>query len=199
MKIRSVKNTHQKSHTPLHSNGFTTRMIIFTISAIILYLGLNIALFRLGRYSAFEQSLRFFQQKFSSSPTPPPPPTPTPTPRTIRPLPSGIQTYRVSYGKNNKGPKIKEAIIDPLTPKIGDTQKVTLTITSDSAITKAEIILHTDTKKTTYPLSLINGTKTDGTWEAVWNMPESYDYSYSIRFAIHNETGRHENGMLFRQ
>ncbi len=180
-------------------NGFTTWMIVFTISAVILYIGLNIALFRLGRYSAFEQSLRFLHQKFSNSPTPSPKPTPTPTPRPIIPLPSEKQIYKVSHGKNKQGPKIKEAIIDPLTPKVGGKQTVTVTIANDSEITKAEVILVTDTKKTVYPFKLIQGTKTDGTWEAQWNMPESYDYSYSIRFVIQSQTGNTENELLYRK
>ena len=131
-------------------------------------------------------------------------PTPAPyigaiVPPRIKTLPTGRQEYSISHGANVTGPKPFRAVIDPLTPTKGQKQTVQLALTSDAEIAEAKIILHTDNKKTDYPLTLINGNAQNGTWEASWTMDDSYDHNYYIQFYLKSGNGLFQNGLRFRQ
>jgi hypothetical protein len=116
---------------------------------------------------------------------------------TVRPLPSGKQTY-IFNSNHITLPAPSEVVIDPLTPVVGTNQTILVKIKHPSPIVKAAIILHTDNKDTEYPLQLTNGTSTDGTWEASWLMTDSYNYTYYLQFDITSALGNYRHGLVFR-
>lgn len=88
--------------------------------------------------------------------------TPKPTPK---PIPTGKQIYYLGHGKNVKGPKTSQVVIDPLDPSVGKTQIVTVKITHTSPITSVKATLETDNMNKTYTFKRIAGSDTDGTWQ----------------------------------
>ena len=122
-----------------------------------------------------------------------------PTGRPIYALPSGPQIYTFSHGKAVVGPKIQSATIDPLTPKVGDTQIVTLAIKHTAPITHVSATLYTDTKDMTQVFTKAGGSDTDGTWKTSWTVSESYDYRYLIQFHLKSSQGNYEGVLTFRQ
>ncbi len=126
---------------------------------------------------------------------PSPSPTPKPSPK---PLPTGKQVYYLSHGKNVKGPKIGQVTIDPLDPAVGETQVVTVKITHTSPVTSVKATLETDNMNKTYTFKRIDGTETDGTWQASWKMEDSYDYTYYLPFKLTSAVDIFEGGLTFR-
>jgi len=137
-------------------------------------------------------------QKITGSLTVAPTVTPIPTPRYSKPLPAGKQIYKISHGSGVKGPKLQEVTIEPLTPAVGETQTVTATIKHESPVTEASLILESDTQTNTFPLKLISGTTTDGTWQGSWQMPEAYLYNYFLKFSLKSATGDYNDGLKLR-
>jgi hypothetical protein len=122
-------------------------------------------------------------------------PTPTLTPR---PLPQGAQVYNMSHGPNAKGPKISEVTIDPFDPKMGQKQTITVKIRHDSPVTSAKARLDSDNKKTEYTLNKIEGSDTDGVWQASWDTNDTHDYTYYLFFDLMSATGEFKGGLTFR-
>lgn len=122
-------------------------------------------------------------------------PSPLPTPK---PLPTGSQTYNISHGESVVGPKPTKATINPLDPKIGDTQTLTIQVSHDKPVTKASITLLTDNAKQELPLQLISGTTSEGVWQASWTMEDSYDYSYQTDFHFFDGAEEFTGGLAFR-
>jgi hypothetical protein len=125
-------------------------------------------------------------------------PAPTSTPRPIKSLPGGKQIYNFSHGAGVIGPKLQQVVVDPLTPGVGETQAVTITIKHDSPVTEASVVLLTDIQTTVYPLTLIAGTTTDGTWQGSWKIPETYNYNYYLKFSLKSATGNYNDGLKLR-
>ena len=123
--------------------------------------------------------------------------TPTPT-KSNKTLPSGGQIYRFSHGKEVIGPKIQTVNISNLTPSLKETQSITVVIANDSPVTDAQVTVSMDEKKITYPLRLTQGTTTEGTWVASWNVSGTYDYQYSMNFDLKSSTGNYLGGLNFR-
>ncbi|MBI4157441.1 hypothetical protein HY502_01160 [Candidatus Woesebacteria bacterium] len=119
-------------------------------------------------------------------------------PEPVKSLPGGTQTYNISHGAEVKGPKPTRATIDPLTPAKGEKQTVKVAVTSDAPVTEAKIILTTDSDEKEFPLKLVEGDSSNGTWEASWAVADSYDNIYSIRFYLISTNGTFENGLRFR-
>lgn len=124
-------------------------------------------------------------------------PEPTLEPGPIRPLPEGKQIYQYS-SSNVKGPVPNEVTVDPLTPKVGTAQTIFVKIKYTSPVTDASINLHTDNKVTNFPLELVEGTTSDGTWKGSWLMPGIYDHNYYLEFDIKSNQDNYENGLRFR-
>lgn len=113
------------------------------------------------------------------SPTPTATPTPTPTP-TPKPIPRGKQTFSVSSGKKT-GPQFMRGEIDPYDPASQADQRVSVTVKSAKPVTTVSARLLLDRGKTiAKPMNLVEGTATDGRWEASWRMTESYLYIYNL-------------------
>ncbi len=126
------------------------------------------------------------------------PPTKTPTSRPIKDIPGGKQVYNVSNGPKVVGPKIQQITLDPQIPSPKDTQTVTITVKHDSPVTEATAYVETDNTVSKYPMKLIQGTTTDGTWQGSWKINDTYNYNYYIRFDLKSATGEYNNGIRLR-
>lgn len=118
--------------------------------------------------------------------------------KVIYPLPPGEQTYLFSYGDQAVGPKIQKATISTLVPKKGEAQTATIIIANNSPVTGASATLYTDNQQKTYELKLINGSPTNGTWEASWTMSDSYNDIYHLNFLLKSATGNWSGALTFR-
>jgi hypothetical protein len=125
--------------------------------------------------------------------------TPTPTPKpTIKPLPTGKQTYNYSHSSSVAGPKPTQIIIDPIDPKQGDAQILSVKIGNTTPISKANIVLKTDNQETEYPLVLTEKGVDFGIWTAKWEMNDSYDYTYQIEIVIYGTVETFTGALTFR-
>lgn len=113
-------------------------------------------------------------------------------------LAKGFQSWQFSYGNGYKGPQIQTATVDTLTPPMGSTQTVTLTIKNDSPITNATATLVTDNTSQNYPLELTKGTATDGTWTGILKMNDTTGCIYHIDFVMVSPSGSSTNALTFR-
>ena len=124
----------------------------------------------------FSRSLSSVDVNFSSEP---------PTCNS-KPIPSGKQVFNSSYGKKVLGPKPSQTIIDPLDPKIGGKQTISVSIKNPTPVLKATATLETNkaVNVINQPMELSSGTPTDGVWTTTWTMPGKYDCFYQIKFLI---------------
>jgi len=122
---------------------------------------------------------------------------PSPTP-TLKPLPSGRQIYILSHGKDVKGPKINKVVIDPLDPKVGKSQKVTVTIKYPEPVVSAKATLKTDNKESPHLLTKISGGGEESVWEGSWIVDDSYNYNYYLFFEITSTVDSYKGGLTFR-
>lgn len=114
--------------------------------------------------------------------------TPVPTPKpTPRPLPSGPQQYSVSSRGN---PEVKMFNISTLNTKIGDSQKMSLTIEgSPSPVSSVTIKLITDNKSTDYSLAQSFGSNTNGVWSGTWTANDTHDVVYQATVIVKYQKG----------
>lgn len=114
--------------------------------------------------------------------------TPTPTPKpTPRPLPTGPQQYSVSSRSN---PEVKTFDISSLDTKVGDLQKMSITIQgSPSPVSSVTVKLITDNKSTDYPLTLSSGSNTNGVWSGTWTANDTHDTIYQATVTVKYQTG----------
>jgi hypothetical protein len=122
-------------------------------------------------------------------------PTVRPTPR---PLPKGPQTYTISHGSEVKGPRMSDVTMDPFDPKVGEKQTATVKIKYTSPVTSVTARLDSDNKKQTYTFNRIDGTDTDGTWQATWVTEDTHDYTYYINFKLDSAVDSYTGGLTFR-
>jgi hypothetical protein len=159
----------------------------FKTEYIILSLSLLIFLSTLGIYLSSNKSL--FGPNLSSETSPQAQAAPTP-----KPLPTGIQVYNYSHGKNVVGPKPTLAIIDPIDPKLGGTQSLRITVPHDKEVLSTTASLITDNQVT--PIKLEN-IETD-IWSASWKMNDSYNFNYQIKFEFSDNTETFKGALTFR-
>jgi hypothetical protein len=114
-------------------------------------------------------------------------PTPTPTPTELK---QGKETYQYSWGQGTTIPKLMSIELDPHDPKVGQTQNVKTKMVHTSPLDSVSIILFSDNKETTYPLSLTEGSNTDGVWSGSWKINDTVLYRYGFR--ILSKTGGSE-------
>lgn len=102
-------------------------------------------------------------------------PTPTPTPTALM---QGKETYSISQASDNAGPKITKAEIDPLDPKVGGKQTITIHSNFTKPVTAVTVSIKTDNK--TFPLTLtrVSGTDTNGQWQTSWTVEDTFLYTY---------------------
>lgn len=121
---------------------------------------------------------------------------PSPSPMYLAP---GKQTYNISHGENVTGPKPTKAIIDPIDPAKNQATTITIDITSDSNLTKSDIIIVTDNQQTPLTLKLISGDQLNGTWQVKTKINDTYLYTYKLNFNLQNTSGTYTGGLTFRQ
>ena len=129
----------------------------------------------------------------SSSEITSPVPVPTPTP-----LPGGIQTYNFTHGSEVKGPKIQTVTFSPLVTKEGSTQKITMTVLSDTPLTTSKLIITTDHEE--HPINLSTSTSKDNSYEleASWDFNDTINESYSFRYILGNSEATYDNTQYLR-
>lgn len=123
------------------------------------------------------------------------PPAETPIPYI---LPSGIQTYNFSHGKDVKGPKIRTVAIDPLDPEKGATQTFTIDLESESPVTSATIVVITDHKERNIRLELTKGDSLKGVYQGSWQVDDSFDTKYAARYILVSEKDTYDQTMYLR-
>ena len=111
-------------------------------------------------------------------------PTSKPTPR---PLPTGPQQYAVN-SRNN--PEVKTFDISSLDTKVGDSQKMSITIQgSPSPVSSVTVKLITDNKSTDYPLTQSSGSNTSGVWSGTLTANDTHDTIYQATVTVKYQTG----------
>lgn len=109
-------------------------------------------------------------------------------PESSRPIPTGLQIYRLS-GKFN-GPTIASISFDPLDAKAGQIQKITVKALDKNPIISVQAIVKVGAKRNTLDLKLIEGIQTEGTWEGTSIFPDSdINQLYEIETIAKSATG----------
>jgi hypothetical protein len=121
--------------------------------------------------------------------------TPRPTPR---PLTQGKEVFTYTPGPLAVGPKISEFTMDPMDPKKGQQQTITVKLNYTSAITSVTARLDTDNKKTDLVFTRIDGTESNGTWQATRTEDDTHDYTYYLDFTLVGTPDTYRGGFAFR-
>lgn len=112
--------------------------------------------------------------------------TPTPTPFKYQGypvpalLPTGAVVYNGSRGSGSKGPDIYQITLDPIDPKKGTIQKISLKVKSVTDVSMMRVTAETDYRSDTYDANLVQGTKKDGVWQIEVPVNDSHDYIYRV-------------------
>jgi len=153
------------------------KIIIVSVIGIIIFIGLNIAVFNYAKKTGKKLA-------HNNISVPIPTPTPTPYPFNVH----GKIEFTITYGKK-EGPKFTECFIDPFDAKIGKAQTFSLNVSSATPVSSMSATWKTDTKEREIPMTLKEGTKTKGRWEAVWNVDDTILYRlYLIAKASDDKT-----------
>lgn len=162
---------------------------------VIAFIAINVFAYNLGR-ATFGNPFQFWtmrlQQLFhrqvvQKTPQPTPTPSPTPTPRPLRG--SGKIHFSVSGGSKNT-PTISEGWLDPIDPKRGEKQVLTIVISSENApVTSVVATFKSDNEIRHFPLQITTGTTTNGTWQGEWMINDSYAYRYRLDVEATSDSG----------
>jgi|GEM_PF-5824833 len=182
----SSESAPQSSDSPPPST--TTRRISYT--TIVLF-GILCAVAALAIYVAVAfdtiAALPLFRSWFHALPDiqkenvilPPMPHSPTPKPTPTR-LKAGNDTYIINQWEGAKGPKISSLTLAPLDPQKGVRQTLSVHLTYPTPIDTASIDYTSDNTIRTLPLTLSEGSRTDGTWSTSWTVDDTILYTYKI-------------------
>ncbi len=124
----------------------------------------------------------------ASLPSPSPSPSgPSPSPAF---LPQGKHSYSISQGDKTV-PQITKSIIDPLDPKLNETQTVQVKISHTSPVNSVKLKLTSDNHQVETDMTLTKGTATNGTWEISWQITDTvlYNYLLTITAKSNDKTG----------
>jgi len=113
------------------------------------------------------------------------------------PLAPGAQTYAVSTKDN---PKITQVVIEPLDVNKFASQTVSVKIqeTNEKPITEVTGKALTDSMSFPFPLSLIDGTNTNGTWQGSWFNEDTYCQNYMLIVTATSESGTSKVELTFK-
>lgn len=111
-------------------------------------------------------------------------PTPTPTSTYLKP---GKESYIYSWGEGTTIPKMNYVDVDPHDPKKGQTQKINVKFTHTAPILQISLQLFSDNKSETHPMTMSEGTDTNGTWTGSWSIDDTVLYRYDLRFLVKTE------------
>jgi len=114
-------------------------------------------------------------------------PKPSPSPSFLL---QGKQSYSISQGDKTV-PQITKAIINPLDPKLNETQTVQVKISHTSPVESVKLKLNSDNHQVETDMTLIEGTATNGTWEISWQITDTvlYNYLFTITAKSNDKTG----------
>jgi hypothetical protein len=121
--------------------------------------------------------------------------TPRPSPR---PLTQGKEVFTYSPGPLAIGPKISEFTMDPMDSKIGQRQTITVKLNYTSPVTSVTATLETDNKKAGLIFTRIDGTESNGTWQATRTEDDTHDYTYYLDFTLVGTPDTYRGGFAFR-
>jgi hypothetical protein len=105
----------------------------------------------------------------------------------VSPLAPGRQVYYVSTGGG--GPKITEAVIDPLDAEKGEQQSFEVVVSHTSDVGVVAVELKTDTVSKAYPLSLVSGDTASGRWRGEWVLEDTHDHEYQAVVGVLGSDG----------
>ena len=105
------------------------------------------------------------------------------------PLPQGKQTFSVSLGTSQKGPRLTEGFIDPYDPKIGETQTISISANDTKPILSVTVTMKTDNGAKEYPMKLVEGSELSGRFEGSWRVTDSHDHIYRAVIAALSANG----------
>jgi hypothetical protein len=113
---------------------------------------------------------------------------PVPTPTSI-PLPRGLREFGVSGGDN---PQIGLLKLSEYSPKIGEDQTITISVTDDSGgkVTSVAITMMTDNETKTYQLKLSSGSAKKGDWSTTIMAEDTRNYTYGMDIRARNDKGQ---------
>ncbi len=131
----------------------------------------------------------------ATSPTPTFTPKPTPTPF---PLAQGKITYNGGHGKGFVGSQITSVTFDPLDPKKGAQQTVSVGFSASSPVLSADLILTTDTKTATYSMQKNAQDPTGNSWLVVITTDDTHLYKYTAQVTIKTATDKDSQTITIR-
>jgi hypothetical protein len=132
--------------------------------------------------------------------TPPPAETGTvsPTP-TVVPKPYDVaRSYNVSTSGLTTTHRITTVAFDPVYPKPGARQTVTVTIDNADDVTDVTVTMTGDHKTADLKLTKPTGTNPKQTWTGSWALPDTNDYDYSFKIKAIGSSGTHSIDVPFR-
>ena len=179
------------SFTKKHLYIILTILIVTLLTAIIIMLNPFSSL-----KEKYQAAMTSGSRERKQQTTPTSSPSPSPSPMYLAP---GKQTYHISHGDKVTGPKPSKLVIDPINPTPDQKTTITVDISSNSDITKAQIILVTDNDSQTLDLKLIQGDKQTGIWQTTAKIKDTYLYKYLLNFNLQSSTGTYTGGLTFRQ
>jgi hypothetical protein len=137
--------------------------------------------------------------KFKAATDTKPAPSSESSSKPVKNIGSGEQTFQFSHGPKVTGPKPQQVSLNPIDPQQGQPITITLVLKNDSPITKADTVIHTDNDTQNQAMKLIEGDKTNGTWQLETKIKDTYLHTYKIYFDLQSTTGNYNSGLTLRQ
>lgn len=153
---------------------------ILILSAVIIVVLGFIVLRNNGSYSPDRENEISLNQDTAPKPKP-------------RPLVQGKETFTYSPGPKAVGPKISEFSLDPMDPKVGQKQTITVKASYTSPITSVTAQLDTDNKKTNLVF-----TQVGDQWQATRIEDDTHDHTYYVYFTLVGSPDTYKGGFAFR-
>ena len=105
--------------------------------------------------------------------------------------------FTVSGGVQN-APQFSEGEIIPYDPERATNQKIQIKIASQTPVQKAITTMITDNKQKEINMELIDGTETNGTWQAEWQVDDTYLYTYKAKIEAASSQGTQVTTLTLR-
>jgi len=121
-------------------------------------------------------------------------PQPTPTPR---PIPHGKIDFSVT-GNNIQGPRFSTGFLDPYDPAQKTDQIIQVNISSSAPVASVYGVMISDHRKQQFPFTLVAGTASQGTWKGIWNVNDTYLYTYTLEIHASGANGTNMAGLSLR-
>ncbi len=146
---------------------------------------------------------QYLPQKLETfdSQSPPTASLPSPSPSGPSPSPAfllqGKQSYSISQGDKTV-PQITKAIINPIDPKLNETQTVQVKVSHTSPVNSVTLKLTSDNDQAEINMKLVEGTNLNGTWEATWEIKDTVLYNYLLTITAKSDDKTGSAGIAMR-